>query len=144
MSVTESRELMITHTFNVSVERVWEAWTNPDQIIHWWGPDGFTTTIHEMNLRAGGEWKLTLHGPDGTNFPNRSIYKEIIPNKKIEFEHFNPHFITTVIFSSLKHKTVMEWTMLFDSIEMWDVIVKAHKAGEGLKQNIQKLERYLS
>lgn len=121
-----------------------QAWTNPEKIIHWWGPAGFTSTIHEMDLKEGGEWKLTLHGPDGTNYPNRSIYKEIIPHKKIVFEHFNPHFITIVLFESKGEETQVNWTMLFDSAEMYDTLVKAHKAGEGQKQNIEKLEKYLT
>jgi uncharacterized protein YndB with AHSA1/START domain len=51
-----------------------------------------------MDLREGGEWKLMLHGPDGRNFPNRSIFREIVPMKKIVFRHFNPDFVTTVLF----------------------------------------------
>lgn len=65
---------------------VWEAWTDPEKIIHWWGPDGFSTTIHAMDFREEGSWNLTLHGPDGTNYPNRSVYKEIVPLKKIVFD----------------------------------------------------------
>ena len=97
-----------------------------------------------MDFREDGEWTLTLHGPDGTNYPNRSIFKEIIPFKKIMFEHFNPHFITTVVFASQGEKTQIDWTMLFDTAEMRDTIVKAHKAEEGQKQNFDKLENYLS
>ena len=54
-----------------------------------------------MKVEKGGEWNLTLHGPDGTNFPNRSVFLEIVPLKKIVFEHFNPHFITTVHFEAV-------------------------------------------
>lgn len=96
-----------------------------------------------MDFREEGLWKLTLHGPDGTNYPNRSIYKEIIPLKKIVFEHFNPHFITTVLFESIENGTEMQWNMLFDSEEQYQVIIKAHKADEGQKQNIERLNNYL-
>ena len=97
-----------------------------------------------MDLKKGGEWKMTMHGPDGTNFPNRSIFLEIIPNEKIVFEHFNPHFITTVHFESVDSATRIEWSMLFDSPEMYEIVVKAHKADEGQKQNLEKLEKYIS
>lgn len=107
------------------------------------GTGRFSTTIHEMDFREEGLWKLTLHGPDGTNYPNRSIYKEIIPLKKIVFEHFNPHFITTVLFESIENGTEMQWNMLFDSEEQYQVIIKAHKADEGQKQNIERLNNYL-
>lgn len=137
------QELQTTTIFQIPLVLVWEAWTNPEKIIHWWGPDGFSTTIHEMDFREEGLWKLTLHGPDGTNYPNRSIYKEIILLKKIVFEHFNPHFITTVVFESIENGTEMHWNMLFDSEEQYQVIVKAHKADEGQKQNIERLNNYL-
>jgi uncharacterized protein YndB with AHSA1/START domain len=79
---TENRELRSTKVFNAPVDIVWEVWTNPEHIVNWWGPDGFTNTIHKMDVEVNGEWNLTMHGPDGTNYPNKSIFKEIIPFKK--------------------------------------------------------------
>lgn len=138
----EKRELRTTATFNAPLVLIWEAWTDPEKIVNWWGPAGFTTTILKMDFQEGGEWNLTLHGPDGKNYPNRSVYKEIIPLKKIVFEHFNPHFITTVLFESKENGTEIEWNMLFDSPEQFQIIVKTHKADEGQKQNIERLEKY--
>lgn len=96
-TMTENREMRTKKTFFVPVELIWKAWTSPTHLANWWGPEEFTTTIHLMDVKEEGEWKLTLHGPDGTNYPNRSIYREIVPLEKIVFEHFNPHFITTVL-----------------------------------------------
>jgi len=144
MEKTENREMKIIRTFKAPIDLMWEVWTNPEHIANWWGPNGFTNTIHKMDFQEGGEWTLTMHGPDGTNFPNRSIYKEIIPFKKIVFEHFNPHFFTTVLFESKGEETQIDWTMLFDTAEMRETIIKAHKADEGQKQNMEKLEKYIS
>lgn len=144
MEQSESRDLRISRTFRAPIELVWEVWTNPEHIAKWWGPTGFTNTMDKMDVREGGEWTFTMHGPDGTNFPNRSVFKEIIPFKKIAFEHFNPHFFTTVVFESKGGETSIDWSMLFDTAEMRDIIVKAHKADEGLKQNLEKLGTYLS
>lgn len=144
MENIEDRSLRINRKLKATIDQVWEVWTDPVLIPNWWGPDGFTTTIHQMDLQEGGEWKLTLHAPDGTNYPNRSIFKEIIQYEKIAFEHFNPHFFTTVIFISDGEETQLEWTMVFDSIEIYETVVKAHKADEGLRQNVEKLEKYLS
>ena len=144
METTANRELKITRTFKAPIELMWEVWTDPKHIALWWGPDGFTNTINKMNVQEGGEWELTMHGPDGTNYPNRSIYKEIIPLKKIVFQHFNPNFTTTVLFEAKGEETFMDWTMEFETAEMRDIVVKAHKADEGLKQNIEKLAVYLS
>jgi hypothetical protein len=116
---TENKELRSTKILNAPAHIIWEVWTNPEHITNWWGPDG-------------------------TNYPNRSIFKEIIPFKKIVFEHFNPHFITTVLFESKGKETLLDWSLLFDSEEMYNIIVKAHKADEGQKQNLEKLEKYLA
>lgn len=144
MEKTESRSLSISRTLQAPIELVWEVWTTPEHIAQWWGPNGFTNTIKKMDVQEGGEWKLTMHGPDGTNYPNRSIYKEVIPFKKIVFEHFNPHFITTVHFEAVGQTTVMNWSALFDSEEMLQTIIKAHKADKGMRENVEKLESYLS
>ena len=141
---TANRELRITRMLKAPVDLVWEVWTNPEHVAKWWGPNGFTNSIHAMDLKAGGEWRLTMHGPDGTNYPNRSIFREIVPYKKIMFEHFNPQFVTTVLFESNAAETPMDWSMLFDTAEMYEIVVKAHKADEGQKQNAEKLEKYLS
>lgn len=138
-----SRELKTTTMLHAPDELAWEMWTNPEHLINWWGPSGFTSTIHHFDLRDGGEWLMTMHGPDGTNYPNRSVFKEIVPFRKIVFEHFNPHFITTVLFTPAGEETQLDWTMLFDSPEMRETIVKAHKADEGQQQNIEKLKHYL-
>jgi len=143
MAKTENREMRITRTFKAPVELLWEVWTDPAHIINWWGPNGFTTTIHKMDFKEEGEWNLTLHAPNGTNYPNKSIYKEIVLLKKIVFEHFNPHFFTTVLFESKGDETQVDWTMVFDNAEILETVVKVHKADEGLKQNVEKLGEYL-
>jgi uncharacterized protein YndB with AHSA1/START domain len=141
---TSNRELKISRVLNASIELVWEVWTNPEHIKNWWGPNGFTNTIHTMDFREGGEWNLTMHGPDGTNYPNKSVFKEIVPFKKIVMEHFNPDFISTAEFKNEGEKTLLNWHMLFETVELFEAVVKAHKADEGMKQNVERLEQYLS
>ncbi|WP_091380948.1 SRPBCC family protein [Mucilaginibacter mallensis] len=143
MERTENREMQITRTFKAPIELMWEVWTSPEHVINWWGPNGFTSTIHKMDVKEGGEWTLTMHGPDGTDYANRSIFKEIVPFKKIVFEHFNPHFIATILFEPKGEETQMDWSMLFDTAEMRETIIRVHKADDGQKQNIEKLEKYL-
>lgn len=143
MEDTTNRQVRAVRTFKAQVELMWKVWADPAHIVTWWGPKGFSNTIHEMDFREGGEWKLTMHGPDGTNFANRSIFKEIVPFKKIVFEHFNPHFLTTVIFDGQAEETVVDWTLLFDTAEMREIVVKAHKADKGQEENLDKLEGYL-
>ncbi len=140
---TADRSIGVSRLLNAPVEVVWMAWTQPEAIAQWWGPDGFRSTIHSMNLEPGGEWRLTMQGPDGKNYANRSEFMEIEPLQKIVFQHFNPHYLSTIIFEAQKTKTLLNWTMLFESTELFETVVKVFKADEGLSQNVSKLEKYL-
>ena len=71
------RELVITRTFNAPREVVFEAWTDPNHIGHWWGPKGFTLTVLEMDVRPGGVWRYVMHGPDGVDYRNKVYYLEV-------------------------------------------------------------------
>ena len=94
-----NRELYIKKMLHASIEEVWEVWTTAAHIANWWGPSGFTNTIYKMDVRAGGEWLLTMHGPDGKRYPNKSVFIEILPLTKIVFQHFNPDYVATIIFA---------------------------------------------
>jgi uncharacterized protein YndB with AHSA1/START domain len=143
-SNTADRELSIERMLNAPVELVWEVFTQPGHIAKWWGPNGFTNTIHTMDVRPGGAWDFVMHGPNGQDFNNRAIYREIVLCKKIVFDHFAPNFTTTILFEPMGDKTGLKWHMLFETAELFEAVVKAHNAAEGLKQNIEKLNQYLA
>jgi uncharacterized protein YndB with AHSA1/START domain len=144
MDKTTNRELRLTKDLQAPVDLLWKVWTEPAHLEAWWGPFSHTSTIQKMDFSEGGEWRLSMTGPDGTVYPNRSIFREIIPFHKIELEHFNPHFIATVYFEPLGKQTRIEWISVFDTPADFDIIVKTFKADQGQKENIQKLEKYLS
>ena len=96
-----------------------------------------------MDVVAGGEWRLTMHGPGGKKYPNKSVFIEIVPLKKIVFRHFNPNYIATIVFEPKEKETLMEWEMLFETTELFETVVKVFEADEGLKQNVEKLVNYL-
>ena len=79
------REIVITRVFDAPREMAWDAWTDPKQVVRWWGPRGFTTTIHEMDVRPGGVWRQTMHGPDGTDYPGQMVFVEVVitPSTKL-------------------------------------------------------------
>jgi len=142
--LSPEKELTITRVLNAPIELVWKVWTDPDHIKNWWGPNGFTNTIFGMDLKPGGVWEFIMHGPDGKDYKNKSIFKEIIKHKQIVYEHISgPKFQATVKFTSQGKKTLLEWQMLFDTAEEREKTVKTFKADVGLKQNIFKLEGYL-
>ncbi|MFA6542018.1 MAG: SRPBCC family protein [Bacteroidota bacterium] len=141
---TAEREIRISRLLNAPVELVWKVWTDPDHIKNWWGPNGFTNTISKMDFTPGGEWNLVMHGPDGTDYKNQSIFKEIVKYKKIVYEHqSSPKFTATIEFESRGAATLLNWHMLFRTKEEFIQTVKTFKADEGLKQNVEKLQEYL-
>ena len=82
-----TREIVISRIINAPRERVWGAWTDPKQVVNWWGPNGFSTTIHEMDVRPDGVWRHTMHGPDGKDYPNKSIFVEVVKPERIVYKH---------------------------------------------------------
>src|ERR1700761_7766970 len=105
-----SNELNLTRLYDAPVQAVWEAWTEPDQTALWWGPRGFTLTTHSKDLRPGGTWDYTMHGPDGTDYPNITQYHEVEQNKKLVYDHGGnenqpPMFRVTVLFTEERGKT---------------------------------------
>lgn len=140
----ESRELLISRLLNASRELVFKVFTEPEHIKNWWGPNGFTNTIFKMDVKPGGIWEFIMHGPDGTDYKNKSVFKEIVAPEKIVFDHISgPKFEATITFEEQGDKTLLSWSMLFESAEEFQQVVKTFKADEGLKQNIEKLSAYL-
>ncbi|WP_431200247.1 SRPBCC domain-containing protein [Mucilaginibacter sp. P19] len=113
-SSTADRELRLTRTLDAPVELVWEVWTQPEHIAQWWGPNGFTNTISKMEIKPGGEWDLVMHGPDGTDYKNKSVFKEVIPLKKIVYEHVSsPKFVATIEFDETGRANLFELAHAF-------------------------------
>jgi uncharacterized protein YndB with AHSA1/START domain len=141
---TKDREIFLSRTLNAPVALVWEVWTQPEHIANWWGPTGFTNTISTMDMRPGGEWNLVMHGPDGKDYVNKSVFKEVTLHKKIVYEHVSyPKLVATIEFEEQGDQTLITWHMLFESHEQFIEVTKAHKVVEGQKQNVEKLEAYL-
>jgi uncharacterized protein YndB with AHSA1/START domain len=149
MSKTESiadREIVTTRILNAPRELMWEAWTNPKHIVHWWGPNGFTTTIESMDLRVGGEWKYMMVGSDGTRYFNLMVYKEVTRPSKLVADHGDGErmwFEVSVTFQEEEVGTLITLRHLFPSKESRDEVVEKYGAIEGGKQHLAKLEAYI-
>jgi len=117
------REIISTRTFDFSLEQVWEAWTNPVLLAQWWGPNGFTNTFSEFDLRPDGQWRFVMHGPDGRDYQNHSIFREITPRARIVFDHVSPPcFEVTATFADEAGKTRVTFRMLFDTVVTCDAV----------------------
>lgn len=81
------REIVLFRVIAAPRERVFAAWTDPKQVAQWFGPKGFITTTHEIDLRVGGLWRFEMRAPDGTCYPNRIVYREIKSPELLVFDH---------------------------------------------------------
>lgn len=81
------REIFVSRLFDAPRELVFAAFKDPKHITNWWGPNGFSTTTYEMDFRPGGQWLFTMHGPDGTDYPNRVRYTEIREPQFVLYDH---------------------------------------------------------
>lgn len=113
-STIGENEIISSREFDFPRVRVFEAWTNPDQLACWWGPNGFTNTFHEFDLRPGGTWRFVMHGPDGVDYPNHNVFEEILPLERIILRHLSGHeFQLTATFEELGDRTRVIFRQLF-------------------------------
>jgi uncharacterized protein YndB with AHSA1/START domain len=144
-SGTANREMGITRILKAPRELVWKVWTDPEHIKHWWGPNGFTNSISKMDVRPGGVWEFIMHGPDGTDYKNKHIYKEVVEPEKLVLEHVTgPRFLMTVTFEEQGNETLVNIHSIFESAEQLQEVIKVFKADEGMRQNVERMEKYIN
>jgi uncharacterized protein YndB with AHSA1/START domain len=145
------RTITAVRGFNAPRELVWEAMTDPKQVVRWWGPRGFSTTVHEMDVRSGGRWTLTMRGPDGANYPNQCIFLEVFPPERLVFQNGGRreggpdiNFVSTWTFSEIEVGfTVVEIRMVFPTAEGREYVAREFKAVEGAGQTLERLGEHL-
>ena len=146
MADADSREISATRVFDAPRRLVWKAWSSPENIGQWWGPQGFTTTTKEFEMKPGGRWIFTMHGPDGTNYPNEITYTTIRENEIVEYEHGpSPRFRVTVRFEDEgEGRTKLSFRMVFESVEERDNVAVKFGAIEGLNQTLGRLREFVA
>ncbi|TWT77092.1 hypothetical protein Pla123a_25220 [Posidoniimonas polymericola] len=132
----KANEIYINRVYDAPVALVWDAWTDPEQVAQWWGPRGFTITTHSKDLRPGGHWSYTMHGPDGTDYENRTLYYEVVEHEKLVYDHGGnddrpPLFRVTVLFFKEQGQTRMEMTFALETAEAAAEIKKMIKQANG-------------
>ena len=84
-STAAERELVITRVFDAPRPLVFKAWTEPDRLVRWWGPQGFTTPSCTMDVRPGGAFRFWMRSPEGTDHWLRGVYREIVEPERLVF-----------------------------------------------------------
>lgn len=109
-------DIFSTRFFAAPRELVWRAWTEPQHLARWWGPKGFRNTFREFDPRPGGQWRFTMHGPDGTDYDNHSVFVEVAAPERIVLDHLsNPKFRLTATFTAEAGGTRLGFLMHFES-----------------------------
>ncbi|MEZ5993200.1 MAG: SRPBCC family protein [Planctomycetota bacterium] len=147
-SLTEDRSIVVSRTFDAPRSRVWEAFTKPEHMDKWWGPDGFTNQTHEMDFRVGGSWKYTMVGPDGKKFPNYTEYTQIVEPELIAYRQGtsaeDEWFRATITFTEFMGKTTVNLHTVFPDALSRNRVVEQYGAIEGGKQHLAKAADYIA
>ena len=145
-SNTADREIVITRVLEFPRALVYRAWTDPQHMVQWWGPNGFTTTLIESDVRPGGLKRYIMHGPDGTDYNNRVQFEEVTPPERLVYMHGSDEqpnqFHATVTFTELGELTELKLRLLFDTVEECEA-KKKFGAIEGGNQTLARLAEYL-
>lgn len=148
-NVTEAeREIVITRLLDAPRELVWKALTEPEHLIQWWGPRGFTNTFHEINIRPGGVWRFDMHGADDRDYDNRVTFKEVTPPERLVYDHGTDaqpaQFEATITLTERGGKTEIVLRSLFPSAADREYVVREFGAIEGGKSTLERLAEHLS
>jgi uncharacterized protein YndB with AHSA1/START domain len=105
--------------FSAPPRDVFAAFEQPDQLAKWWGPKDFTNTFEQFEFRPGGRWVFVMHGPNGANYANESVFREIEPEARIVIEHVvKPWYRLIVTLTERGGHTHLAWDQEFESPEM--------------------------
>lgn len=142
------REMVITRVLAAPRALVWRAWTNPQHVARWWGPQGFTNTVHEMDVKPGGVWRYIMHSPDGIDYPNKIEYIEVVEPERLVYWHsddsdIHKRFHVTVTFDEQNGQTSLFMRVLFDTEAERAQMVDEFGALEGLSSTMDCLTAYL-
>jgi uncharacterized protein YndB with AHSA1/START domain len=144
-----SHELVMTREFDAPRERVYAAYTDPEQVPKWWGEDGVTTVIDQLDTRKGGAWRYISRGAEGEEYAFNGVYHEVIAPERLvytfEFEGMPGHvLLETISFEELPDgRTRMIDHSVFQSVEDRDGML-SYGMEDGANESMNRLEALLS
>ena len=148
-SDTSDREIVTSRLLDAPRELVFEAWTDPKQVVQWWGPHGFTTTTDEMSVTPGGVWRFVMHGPDGRDYHNYSVFVEVKRPERLVFKHVPQPGMepvsheTTIEFVDRGGRTEVTMRLVFTTASARERLVKEYRVDEGGVQTLDRLAAYV-
>jgi len=141
-STNQHQVIQTERTVPYTPDKVYAAFADPIRLAKWWGPKDFTNTFEMFEFKVGGRWKFIMHGPDGSNFPNESLFSVLDPGKKIVIQHVSqPHFTLSVSLLPSETGTRVLWVQEFEDPKV--VAAIRHIAEPGNEQNLDRLYMHL-
>lgn len=138
--------LVTTRDIDAPVGQVWAAWTDPEKIARWWGPAGFHSTVEELDVREGGRFKVVMHGPDGTDYPNLYLFDRVTEHRQLVYTNVGSEqfglapFQSIVDMERMGDRTRIVLKARFSSEEDKRKHVEEFHAIEGSRQLLERLE----
>ncbi|MEL0457257.1 SRPBCC domain-containing protein [Flavobacteriaceae bacterium SZ-1-7] len=144
MNSKSNLEIFNARTLNFPVEEVYRAFAEPTILKNWWGPHGFTNTIHEFDLKPSGKWILTMHGPEKGNYENSSVFEIVKPNELVRWKRISqPWFDMEIAFTKIADsKSQISFRMIFKTVEECNKI--RGFAEPKNEENFDRLEQVLA
>lgn len=152
MTENEGRDITVSRFLQAPPELVFDAWTDVEHISNWWGPHGFTTTTHKADIRPGGEWVFTMHGPDGVDYGNHIWFETIERPSLMTYRHAGEEgtqtedvqFTSRVTFEPEGDGTRVTLSLLFPTKEDRDRVEREYGAVEGAHNTLARFDGEVS
>ncbi|MET0052913.1 MAG: SRPBCC domain-containing protein [Candidatus Thiodiazotropha sp.] len=140
--MNDDKTLSTSRTLPFSARQIYQAFTSADLLAAWWGPDGFTNTFEVFEFEAGGRWKFVMHGPDGAQYANESIFEALVPDESIVIRHdCPPYFRLKIGLTPVEAGTHLTWDQVFDDADTAQAVKQ--RVGLANEQNIDRLTNLL-
>ncbi|MCF8239626.1 MAG: SRPBCC domain-containing protein [Saprospiraceae bacterium] len=143
MTPSSDRDIVNSRILEAPVETVYNAFADPGQLKIWWGPEGFTNTIHQFDLCPGGKWLLTMHGTNKGHYENSSVFTSVEPLRLVTWTRVSkPHFDMEVGFEAIDARhTQISFRMIFSTPEECEKMRPFVEPKN--EENFDRLERLL-
>lgn len=127
-----------SRVLDAPAETIYQAICEPERLARWWGPNGFTNSIHTFEFKPGGRWVLTMHAPDGRNYFNESEFVETVPNALVSIRHISqPEFVLSIRLQAQSHGTLVIWEQVFADAQVAQSV--RHIIEPSNEQNLDRL-----
>ena len=132
-----------SRTLAATAEQVFAAIAQPERLARWWGPAGFSNTSTICEFKVGGRWSFTMHGPDGSSYPNECVFSDISAPQKVVVQHVSePKFQLTITLAATDHGTLVTWSQAIENAELAKKL--EHIVVPANEQNLDRLAAEVS